>query len=207
MEKKINVSTVAKRMNRVLAAYREQRAQETQTDGALQVASTSSSSSSSTSPSPSSSGETNCTTERKMELDKAILNYAAQIDNNSDSDLVLSDQSYSLRESRLKRRCQPSSHITTVDQQSKRRRHQPTRTVKRAAVKLSSLASKRVQRKVTCTITSNASPDRESSSSDSSNSEMVVDFPDSDDSDAVTKPIKSSILIKTTSKSTCIQPI
>lgn len=204
MDKKINVATVAKRMNRILAAYREQRAQETQTDGTPPVASTSSSSSSSSSSSP---GETNCTAERKMELDKAILKYAAQIDNQSDSDVDFSDQSYSLAESSLKRRFQPSSRMATVDQQSKRRR-QPTRTVKRAAVKLTSMASKRVQRKVTCTITSNASPDRQSSSNVSSDSPMSLIFPDSDDSDTdtVAKPIKSSIIIKT-SKSTCIKPM
>lgn len=219
MEKKITVATVAKRMNRILAAYREQCARETQTEGTPPVASTSSSSSASSTSSPSSSGETNCTAERKMELDKAILNYASQMDSELDSDLDLSDRNYSFIESSRKRRS--SSQLTTTtpattdnDQHSKRRR-QPTRTVKRAAVKITSMGTmKRVPRKVTCTITSSnaSSPDPPKSSNISSRSSMSMALADSDDdsdSDTVTvKPIKtSSIIFKATSKSTCVQPM
>lgn len=140
-------------------------------------------------------------TERKTELDKTILNYAVQIDNESDSDSDYSDQSYSLCESPPKRRCQSNGYVT-ADRASKRRR-QPNRTVKQAAVKLTTLATKRAQRKVvTCTLTSNSSRP----SSDSSGSQMKVVLPESDDSDAVTTSIKSSIIIKTTSKAKRIQP-
>lgn len=206
MDKKISVATVAKRMNRILAAYREQ-CQET--DGEAAVASTSSSS--------ASIGETNFTSQRKMELDKMILNYAVQKENESDSDVSVHNYTFA-SDSPLKRRYQSSSYKKTVDQQLQpKRRRQPSRTVKRAAMKLTSLASKRVQRKVTCTVTSNASPDRSSheSSDDSSDSPMPLVFPDSDDdddnvSDAITtpvNPVKSSFIIKTTSKTTCVQPM
>lgn len=203
--KKISIATVASRMNRILAAYREQCGQETDDAAApTVVASTSSSSSSSSSSSKSSTGGTNCSTERSMVLDKAILNYAAQSDNVSDADSDSSDRSYAYVDSPYKRRSRSGTYMTTTkttnDQQSKRRRQQPSRTVKRAAEKLTTLPSKRVQRKVTCTITSNASPDR---SSESSESPMSVVFPDSDDSDAeaTAKPMKSSLIFKKTSKS------
>lgn len=231
MDKKISIATVAKRMNRILAAYREQRAQEIQTDdGTPQpVASTSSSQSSSSSSSSTSSalGDKSCTVERKMVLDKSILNFAAQIDTiESDSDDDSSDHnSYTFAESPPKRRCTSKITATVTEPQSKRRRSQPSRTVKRAAVKLTSLASKRAHQKPTCTITSSSkasaspSPDKkrrhdQSSSSDSSSDlPMTLEFPgDSDDSDTVIKPkskpptksskprkpIKSSIIIKAT---------
>lgn len=230
MEKKISISTVAKRMNRILAAYREQRAQEIQTDDDTPqpVASTSSSQSSSSSASSSSSvlgDKTSVNIERKMVLDKAILNFAAQIDTNeSDSD-DSSEHSYTFAESPPKRRCTSKPTATITEPESKRRRSQPTRNVKRATVKLPPLASKRVQQKPTCTITSSSkasassSPDNkrrhgQSSSSDSSSDlPMTLEFPgDSDDSDTVIKPkskpttksskprksIKSSIIIKAT---------
>lgn len=243
-KKEVSPATVAKRMNRILDAYREQCAQETQTDdGTTPVASTSSSSSASSSASPPASGEKkDCPPERKQVLDKAILNYAAQTYSESESDAELSDHSYTFNESPPKRRCISSilKTVTVNEPKSKRRRSQPSRTVKRATVKLTSLPSKRTQRKVTCTKTSSkaaassasASPDHQSSSSnDDSDSDtpMALVFPDSDDdSDAVTKPkqskvtkpkaavkssikptksIKSSIIIKTTSKSTCIKPM
>lgn len=236
MDKKISVATVAKRMNRILAAYREQQAQEASSDdGTSPVASTSSSSSSSSqstsSASPSkASGDTNCSAERKMVLDKEILNFAAQIDTNeSDSDNDVSEPSFSFADSPPKRRCLTNNAATVNQQQQKpkRRRSQPSRTVKRAAVKITPLPMpiKRAPRKVTCTITSStksSSPDKrldQSSSSDSySDASMVLEFPDSDDSDSAApviktskptkrakptkskpaKSIKSSILIKTT---------
>lgn len=228
MEKKISVSTVTKRMNRILAAYREQCLQDS--DGASAVASTSSSSSISSTSSTSSTASTG-----KMEMDKAILNYAAQTEHESiPSDTDASDQSYSFdNESPPKRsRCKFSmaDYKTTGEQkqQQPKRRRQPSRTVKRAAVKLTSLPSKRVQRKVTSTVTSNASPDRSSlsfqSSDDESNSpamEMTIipgtttDDDDDDDvknggesdTDSVDKFIKSALSIKTTPKATCAQPI
>lgn len=224
MDKKINITTVAKRMNRILAAYREQCLQETD-DAAAVVASTSSSTSS------ASIGQSNCTPEQKMVLDKPILNYAAQIYDESHSDSDLSD-SFDV-ESPPKRRCkstltrymktvdhQPPSPSQQQQQQQSKRRRQPSRTVKRAAVKLTSLDSKRVQRKVTCTVTSNASPDHSnlsdrSTADDLSDSPMTVAFSESDNNDdgddsdagAVAKPVKSSVIIKTTSKATCVQPM
>lgn len=206
-KKKISTETVAKRMNRILAAYAEQLLQE-QADGITPRASTSSSSSQSSC--ASSSSQANSTTERKMELDKAILNYAtAQIDNDSesdsDSDFNFSDQSYSFTESPPKRRCQ-SSKFVTVGQPSKRRR-QPSRTVKEAATKLTTFATKRPQRKVTCTVTSKSSSNYLNSSSDSSVPDMIVTLPESDDSDADTKPIKTRIVVDAMPKAKRVPPM
>lgn len=223
--KKISVTTVAKRMNRILAAYREQCVQE-KTDAAPVASTSSSSSSSSSLPSlvTASNGELSCTPKRKMVLDKTILNYAAHMENESHSESDATDYSFDT-ESPPKRRCQTTltRYMKTVDKQQEqqrqqqkqpKRRRQPSRTVKRAAVKLTSMPCKRVQRNVTCTVTSNASPDGSNNDSfdDESDPSMGLIFPESGnddeiDSDAVPKPVKSSFIIKATPKTTRVQPM
>lgn len=127
MRKKITVATVAKRMNRILSAYREQQ---------LENCTSSDASTSSASPalSPSDTRSRSIyTTERGLVQHKTILNYATHTDNESD----ISDQSYSLLESppklRSRRRRQPFS---LDESPAKRcRRTQPFRIAKSAATK------------------------------------------------------------------------
>lgn len=161
MKKEVSVATISKRMNRILATHKEQQSQDDITPPEAASSST--------------FGQMVYTTKRGLELHKTILNFAAQNDNGSDSDL--SDQSYALIESPPKRR------------------RQPNRAVKRPAVKISAIASKRMHhRKVTCTSTSN-SPSEQSEQSNSPTETMPVssDNTESDDSDAA-----KTIIITTT---------
>lgn len=168
MKKEINAATVAKRMGRILQAYKEQNSEDAASEATNDAAS-SSSSSSSTSSTPSSFGQMVYTTKHGLELHKKILNFAVQNDSDSESDV----SSYSL-----------------IESPPKRRRRQPIQAVKRAAVKTTAVPTKRIQRKVTCTSTSNTPSEQSNSLSEQSNSPtdastspMKLDISDSDEPD------------------------
>lgn len=86
MKKEVSVKTVAKRMNRILAAYEEQVRENA-------VCATT-----------SSFGQMTYSTERGLEVHKTILNFAANNETDVNVELDSSDQSYSLLESPPKRR-------------------------------------------------------------------------------------------------------
>lgn len=135
MSKKVSVATVAKRMNRILATYREQNKPDETSPSKASASTSTSASSSSSSPSPSTFGQMTYSTERGLVLHKTILNFAAQNDSESESDT--SDQSYALIES---------------PQPAKSRRRQPNRAVKRPAMRMTDVV--RTKRKPSSTVTS-----------------------------------------------------
>lgn len=151
MKKEVSVAAVAKRMNRILETYKEQKSQDDKSPEA---------------PSTSKFGQMVYTTKRGLELHRTILNFAAQNDSGSDSDL--SDQSYAL-----------------IDESPPKRRRQPNRAVKRPAVKISAIATKRMHhRKVTCTSTSNSPSEQSNSPTETPTTPVSLDNTESDDSDA-----------------------
>lgn len=86
MKKEISVTSVAKRMDRILTTYHEQ-VRETENEVPEQSTST------------SSSGQISYSTVHGLESHKKLLNFAAQADSASESDSNASDQSYSLIDS------------------------------------------------------------------------------------------------------------
>lgn len=142
--KEVSASTVAERMNRILQTYREQ----VKNDESSTEASTS-----------AVFGQMKYSTERGLESHKSLLNFAAQIDSETQSDSAPEDTSYEM--------------IETPQKSS--RRQQPSRKVKRSAAKLAVPIVKRKQRKLSSTITSNAlTAERTTSRSDFSDSNAIV---------------------------------
>lgn len=132
----VSVATVAQRMNRILQTYKEQKENETTPP----EASTS-----------STFGRMIYSTERGLELHKRIINFAAQNDSESESDLP--NQSIELPNQNNESTNQSDE---SIDVPQMARREQPRRAVKRTAVKISNPVIKRKQRKPSSTVTSNA---------------------------------------------------
>lgn len=124
MKKEISVETVAKRMGRILTTYQEQVRENEETT-------------SEQSTSTPTFGQITYSTERGLEVQKKLLNFAAEEDSESDSDSNSdsSDQSYSLIES-------PPAHRLRSTKTTK------SRAVKRTAMKITTAPIKRKQRKI-----------------------------------------------------------